>query len=101
MRYQILLGLFIALPHMSWAQPLSLQINYEQEIRTYWPHASLRLEQRQWLAQQSLTALKTCHETGASLAWCQQQVRDGLRELIGSEPVAQGQAGNQQRDTGF
>lgn len=66
--------------------------DYEVLIRAAWPHVSLRAEQRQWLATRSAVALQQCQSAGRSEIHCRMVVREGLRETLGSEPIAAGLA---------
>ena len=93
MRQWIVVMLMALMPHLAWAQVPSEQ-DYLQAIHAHWPHVDLRVEQRRWLAQRSLQALQDCHRGGRELAWCQQLVREGLREMIGAEPLTSAAASN-------
>ena len=68
------------------------QVQYEQMIRTAWPHVTLRPEQRSWLAQRSSVAEQECQLSGHAPSWCRELVKQGLREMIGEEPVESGLA---------
>ncbi|ORE89338.1 hypothetical protein ATO7_05645 [Oceanococcus atlanticus] len=65
---------------------------YDFMIRAAWPHVDLRPDQRQWLATRSAIALKQCQSAGRTQTHCRMQVREGLREALGSEPIAAGLA---------
>lgn len=67
---------------------------YDYLIRAAWPHVTMRSEQRQWLATRSAVALRQCQLAGRTESHCRVLVREGLRETIGSEPVAAGLASN-------
>ncbi|MGJ8668248.1 MAG: hypothetical protein ACSHXK_02060 [Oceanococcus sp.] len=87
MRQLLLCAALVLLPALAMASQPS-HADYVASIEAQWPHAQLREEQRQWLAQRSVQALENCHQSGRDLAWCQQLVREGLREMLGSEPVS-------------
>lgn len=62
--------------------------DYQALIAANWPQANLRAEQQLWLAQQSVEAFDLCRAQGDGVRACRRAVRDGLREVLGSEPQA-------------